>query len=966
MKKIFPVVLVMFLLGHMAADAQVDTAFVYNRSTPYGSLDIRIAKSPTNYYFLKEGETYSFRESEPGVRTKTYRDMTSWDSSPYQEGYLAERTESGDVFVMNYRMMAPQDYNPGYEKGYPLVLVLHGYGERGNCEQDRCYHATRSYSPVTNDPPAPTAADHELLNNDHNLLHGGHKHMQAVMRADGKLPDDPALSQAAFPGFVLFPQNLNGWDQFAVEDAIRLVRLMIKKYNIDEDRVYIEGISNGGHGMYQALKRAPWLFSAALGMSAIDDGFINNQGVAHTITHIPLWLFQGGFDISPSPSKTRRYIQQFRSAGAVVRYTLYPELGHGTWNKAFGEPDFFSWMLGQSKARIHTFEGSEVICSDEGTRLELAEGFHAYQWQFNGETIAGADGHVFFAKAPGTYRARFSRVPDPSEAQWNEWSEPITLTVADPPAATIEQIGTVLLPDLNGNPDARLQSAEPHARYYWYKDGNLLDLPGREDDTLRLATIAPVYGNGAYTLVVADYGCTSDPSAAKHIFFDDQAPLNISPPTAFTGISAGPSENTLSWNDASDNEGGFEIWRRRATGTNGSPWSEWEMVGLTAANATTFDDTTVEPTVSYQYKIRAVSNTGRSEYSPAAAGEGLVVETVVDTEPPQPPSGLTAEPKGVQRILLRWKPSTDNTRIREYYVYHNGDSVATGSADTTFLLTAVPLNERFDVTVKGMDLSGNLSAASEAVNVSTYFSGLYYEHTTGSWSDLDSVDWTWSEFNGMVREFTLSPKTQDDFYNFMFDGFLYIENGGSYQFRTSSSDGSRLTLDGEVLVDNDGIHDFETVTSANKDLEAGAHRIYVQYFEYTELDSLSVEYKGPDTGGEWAVISQEVLKSDASLVTSIGSGMDNGPDDSFRVHVFPNPATPENVNVSVETVLPAPVRVRLVDPMGRSLFEGVFTAEEILRGIRFAPQAVMHTGMIVVIVEQGNIRVRKKVIVRRQ
>lgn len=964
MKKKFSGVLLMFLLGHLTADAQVDTAFVYNRNTPYGTLDIRIAKSPTNYYYLKEGETFSFRESAPGVRTNTFRDMTSWDSSPFQEGHLVERTDTGDAFIMNYRMMAPQEYNPAYENGYPLVLVLHGYGERGNCEQDLCYHGTRSYSPVANDPPAPTTPDHELLNNDHNLLHGGNKHLQAVLRADGKLPDDPSLHEASFPGFVIFPQNLNGWDQFAVEDAIRLVRLMIKKYNIDEDRVYIEGISNGGHGMYRAIKRAPWLFSAAVGMSAIDDGFINNQGLAHTIAHIPLWLFQGGFDVNPYPSKTRRYIQQFESAGAVVRYTLYPELGHGTWNKAFAEPDFFSWMLGNNKADIHTFEGSEVICSDEGTQLQLAEGFHAYQWQFNGQTITGADTHTFFAKQPGTYRARFSRVPNPSEGNWNQWSDPITLTVADPPVATIEQIGTVLLPDLNGNADARLQSAEAHAHYYWYKDGNLLDLPGKEDDTLRVATIAPAYGNGAYTLVVADYGCTSAPSAPKHIFFNNQAPLNISPPTGFTGVSTSPSENALSWNDASDNEGGFEIWRRRAIGSNGS-WSAWEMVGLTAANATAFDDTTVEPVVSYQYKIRAVSNTGRSDYTPSAAGEGLAVETALDTERPDAPSGLIAEPKGVQKIRLRWKPSTDNTRIREYYVYYNGDSVSTGSADTTFLLTTAPLNKRFDVTVKGMDLSRNLSAPSNAVNVSTYFSGLYYEHTTGSWTDLDSIDWTWSEFNGIVRTFTLAPKTQDDYYNFSFDGFLYIENGGSYEFRTSSSDGSRLTLDGEVLVNNDGIHDYETVTSAAKNLEAGAHRIYVQYFEYTEMDSLRIEYKGPDTGNQWALVSQDVLKSDQNVVTSIGPDGDNGPEDSFRVHVFPNPTTQENVNVIVETVLPAPVRVRLVDPMGRSLFEGAFAAEEVLHGIRFAPQAVMHTGMYVVIVEQGNIRVRKKVIIKR-
>jgi pimeloyl-ACP methyl ester carboxylesterase len=954
--------LICFLTFNLAAFSQVDTSFVYNRNKPYGGLDIRIAKSPTNYYYLQEGQTFSFRESAPGVRTNTYRDMTSWDSSPYQQGHLREKSETGDQFVMNYRLLMPEGYNAAYKPGYPIVLILHGYGERGNCDQDLCYHATRGYSPATNDPPAPTNVDFELLNNDHNLLHGARNHLAAMLDAKGKLPDDPTLDSRAFPGFVLFPQNLNGWDQMPVQDAIRILRLMIKKYNIDEDRVYVEGISNGGHGMYEAIKRAPWLFAAAMGMSAVDDGYINQQGLAHTISHIPLWLFQGGFDITPYPAKTKRYVQQFRSAGADVRYTLYPELGHGTWNQAFKEPDFFSWMLGANRADIHSYVGTEFICSDEGTRLELPEGFFAYQWQYNGQVIAGANEALYYAKNPGTYRARFSRVPNPTEGQWNQWSKPLTLTVTPPPEANITQVGTVLLKDLNGFANARLESSEVHAQYYWYKDGKLIDFPTREDDTLKVVDLAPTYGNGAYTLVVSAFGCTSTPSAPKHVFFNNSAPVNIATPTDFAGFSTSPAENTLSWKDVSNNEGGFEIWRRMK---NGNSYSPWQMAGLTGANVTTFDDIGLEPTAIYQYKTRAVSSTGRSEYTPAGAGEGVVVETIVDPEPPTAPIELGAKVQGVQKILLYWKPSTDNTRIREYYVYHNGDSVGTASSDTTFLLTDIPLNKRFNITVKGMDVSRNLSPASNRVSVSTYFAGLFYQHTTGSWTGINSVNWGWHEFSGIVPDFTLSRKTQDDYYNFSFDGFLLIDKGGSYQFRTGSSDGSRLTLDGKVLVNNDGIHDFATVTSAATSLAKGPHRIFVQYFESTELDSLVVEYKGPDTGNQWMIIPREALKSDPSVITAIASHPDNGPEDSFIVNIYPNPATQDDIHVQVETVIPSPVRVRLIDPMGRNLFEEIFQPGEIAQGIRIAPPGVMNTGMYVVVVRQERLTVRKKVLVKR-
>src|SRR5690606_34074520 len=174
----------------------------------------------------------------------------------------------------------------------------------------------------------------------------------------------------------------------------------------------------------------------------------------------------------------------------------------------------------------------------------------------------------------------------------------------------------------------------------------------------------------------------------------------------------------------------------------------------------------------YQYKIRAVSSTGRSEYNPSGANTGIVVETVVDTEPPSAPTELTAELYGVQRFRLTWKPSTDNTRIREYIIYYGEDSVVTGSPDTTFILSELALNQDYEITVKAVDLSRNIGPASNVAKASTYFTGLYYEHTTGSWEDLDSVDWTWAEFTGQVPSFTLSPKTQEDYYNFSFDGYL--------------------------------------------------------------------------------------------------------------------------------------------------------------------------------------------------
>ena len=222
-----------FFLASATAVAQVDTSFVYNTTTPYGTLDIRIAEAYNRYWYLQENISWSFRESSPGVKTNTFVDMTSWDSSPYTQGNMRKRSGTSDVFTMNYRLLFPSGYNSNYSPGYPIIVMLHGAGERGNCWDLTCYWSNRDWRPTTNTPAAPTTSNHQLLNNDNNLSHGGNPHLTARNLAGSKLPDDPTLDPRAFPGFVLFPQNLNGWESTSSNDVIRLIRLVVKKYKID-------------------------------------------------------------------------------------------------------------------------------------------------------------------------------------------------------------------------------------------------------------------------------------------------------------------------------------------------------------------------------------------------------------------------------------------------------------------------------------------------------------------------------------------------------------------------------------------------------------------------------------------------------------------------------------------------------------------------------------------------------------
>lgn len=429
MRKFFTIC---FAIWSCISIAQVKSNYLYSTSMPYGTLDIRTTITSTNYYYLLEGKTFGFRESSPGIKTNSFLDMTStWDSSPYKQGNLRHKADAKDLFVMNYRLLPPLNYNSSFAQGYPLIVIVHGAVERGNCYYNNCYHSNWDYDPNVNAPAAPTSSTHKLLNNDNHLNIGGKTHLDSRNLAAGKLPDDPTLSSRAFPGFVLMAQMFNEWNANNIQDLIRLVQLHCKKYKIDQNRIYIHGLSIGGYGVYEAIKRAPWLFAAALPMSAVNDAQIFTQNMQSKVIHMPLWIFQGGQDTAPSPSYTNGLVNKFKSAGAVVRYTVFSDLGHNVWNRAYGQSDFFTWMLSKNKANIHAYAGNTTIVRSQSKypKLILAEGFLAYQWEKDGVIISAAKSNTYTATAPGKYRARFSRLSTaPTSTQWNKWSVTVTVT----------------------------------------------------------------------------------------------------------------------------------------------------------------------------------------------------------------------------------------------------------------------------------------------------------------------------------------------------------------------------------------------------------------------------------------------------------------------------------------------------------------------------------------------------------
>ncbi|MEM7543351.1 MAG: Ig-like domain-containing protein, partial [Pseudomonadota bacterium] len=142
------------------------------------------------------------------------------------------------------------------------------------------------------------------------------------------------------------------------------------------------------------------------------------------------------------------------------------------------------------------------------------------------------------------------------------------------------------------------------------------------------------------------------------------------------------------------------------------------------------------------------------------------------------------------------------------------------------------------------------------VSTPTNITGLTYEFFDGapSGDTVDNIPLSSPLATGNASDFdvnalALAETGSEETYAVRYTGYITITSAGTYNFRTTSDDGSKLYIDGVELVDNDGLHAPVTVTSSNVALTAGTHRIVIEFFENTGGDSLVVEYSGDDTGG---------------------------------------------------------------------------------------------------------------------
>jgi predicted peptidase len=192
-----------------------------------------------------------------------------------------------------YLLFLPDDYGKEPEKKWPVILFLHGSGERGT--------------------------DLNLVK-----LHG---------------PPKIVGQQKDFPFVVISPQCPDGqWWQPAT--LIALLDEVIEKYAVDPDRVYLTGLSMGGFGTWQTAIEYPDRFAA---IAPICGG--GNRYLVPGIKHVPTWVFHGAKDQAVPVQASQEMAGVLQKVGGHVRLTIYPEAGHDSWTQTYDHRALYDWFL---------------------------------------------------------------------------------------------------------------------------------------------------------------------------------------------------------------------------------------------------------------------------------------------------------------------------------------------------------------------------------------------------------------------------------------------------------------------------------------------------------------------------------------------------------------------------------------------------------------------------------------------
>ena len=211
------------------------------------------------------------------------------------------------------RLLKPLDYDP--EQTYPLVVFLHGAGERGDDNERQLIHVVARFAEAKARATYPAFVlamqcpeGQQWVNND----------WSARTHQQDPMPSEPMAG------------------------LLKTIAALDRDFSIDHERIYAIGLSMGGYGTFDLVTRYPKLFAAVVPICGGGD-----VEMAERLKDMPLWVFHGDDDAVVPVARSRNMVQAIEEAGGAPRYTEYNGVGHDAWTPASQEPELLSWLFAQ-------------------------------------------------------------------------------------------------------------------------------------------------------------------------------------------------------------------------------------------------------------------------------------------------------------------------------------------------------------------------------------------------------------------------------------------------------------------------------------------------------------------------------------------------------------------------------------------------------------------------------------------
>ncbi len=223
--------------------------------------------------------------------------------------------------TLRYRILYPKNFDTS--KKYPVVLFLHGRGESGSDNERQLANGAKLFL-------------NENFRNNNEVITIFPQCSQSSYWANVEID---TVNTKRFFTFVK-----GGEPTKAMDLLLQFTDQYFKNTFVESSRIYVGGLSMGGMGTFEILRRKSKTFAAAFAICGGD-----NVQNAKKYKHVPLWIFHGGLDDVVTPQFSYGIYRELKKLGNEPKFTVYLKANHNSWDSAFAEPELLPWLLSNKK-----------------------------------------------------------------------------------------------------------------------------------------------------------------------------------------------------------------------------------------------------------------------------------------------------------------------------------------------------------------------------------------------------------------------------------------------------------------------------------------------------------------------------------------------------------------------------------------------------------------------------------------